>query len=122
MLVDKALLIVTAGGQRYAVVQSSVRALNRVDEPSNMVALAELLGGTVAADEQYALIVANGTSATALRVQQADLHEPLPQIALPDWLAQQTHPAICGLILDGTDLLPLVDLMRLAPQTGYEDQ
>lgn len=123
-MLDEPLLIVVAAGQRYAVPQHDVQALQRIEQPHAALTFAELLG--VAADDDdapYALAVstAGADPATLLvRVHHADLRGSLPLLALPDWLAQLAHPAITGLALDGADLLPLVDLVQLAHQTGRE--
>ncbi|HEX6292663.1 MAG TPA: hypothetical protein VFZ66_25995 [Herpetosiphonaceae bacterium] len=117
---DEQLIIVAAGGQQYAVPRRTVRELQRAGAEQPLIGLADLLGATTAADEQYALVVAGTERDVAFRVRRADLREALPRFQLPAWLAGQAHPAVCGLILDDTELMPLVDLVQLALQIGYD--
>lgn len=123
-MVDEPLLVVAVAGQRYAVAQHDVQSLQRIDSAQAAQKLSTLLGA--AADDNdapYALAVtttAGAPTTVLMRVHHADLRGYLPQLALPEWLARLAHPAIVGLALDGADLLPLVDLVQLAHQTGRE--
>jgi hypothetical protein len=118
MAADNTLVLVVSGGRRYAVARSQVGALRR-DAGANGPALATLLGGEGQPAERYALASADAPD-LVLRVAQADLQAQLPRLDLPPWLARQAHPAIVGLVLDDAELLPLIDLGRLAATTGYE--
>lgn len=111
-------MIVTAGGWRYAVEQRHVRLLSRIDQHRQLPSLAVLLGALPSADEQYALSVVE-TDCTML-VDRADLRGTLTRLPVPAWMAPSMHVAVTGFALDGTDLVPIVDLVQLARQTGYE--
>jgi hypothetical protein len=121
-MLDEPLLIVVAAGRRYAVAQQDVQALQRIDSAHAAVTFGALLG--VAPDDDaapYALTVATAANDPMLvRVQRADLRSDLARLPLPAWIAALAHPAVAGLALDGADLLPLVDLVQLAHQTGRE--
>jgi hypothetical protein len=117
---DDQLIVVAAGGQRYAVAQQAVRGLQRVEAGDTVVGLADLLGDTTAEDEQFALVISAAEQTVGLRVRHADLRGNLPRFPLPAWLAAQAHPAVCGCILDDTELMPLVDLVQLARQIGHD--
>lgn len=123
-MLDEPLLLVVSGNQRYAVAQHDVQALLRLAPDQQALTLGALLD--VAADdddESYALAVTGpeaGATPLLMRIHHADLRSYLPQLALPGWLAQLAHPAIVGLVLEGADLVPLVDLVQLAHQTGHE--
>jgi hypothetical protein len=117
---DESFLIVAAGGQQYAVPRSAVHSLQRVDEHQGLVGLADLLGDTTTADEQFALTIAGVDRHVAVRVRHADLREHVPQFQFPGWLARHVHPAVCGCILNDTELMPLVDLVQLAHQIGHD--
>lgn len=113
------LLIITAGGRRYAVPQHHIRTLQRGVEHQSLTPMATLLDTPAGDDEAYVLVIAD-SSGTLLGVHQADLYGTLPHVALPDWLTALVHPAVIGLALDDTELVPLVDLVRLARQIGHE--
>ena len=115
----ESLLMLVSGGRRYAVPRRVVRALTRNDTSESMMTLAECFGEMPLAEEPYAITVAGPSGNQVVHVQQADLTGSLPQLALPDWLAQQVHPAVIGLVLDDVSLIPLVDLSQLALETGY---
>ncbi len=119
MQADNGILLVVSGGQRYAVMRRQVLALTRAGTTPSAVSLAVSFGRTTSLDERYTLTVAGGVAETLIQCEQADLREALPQLALPAWLAQLAHPAVVGLVLDDTDLIPLVDLAQLALETGY---
>lgn len=114
------LVIVMAGTQRYAIDRRHVAALKRRSADAQGVALATLLGMPAGDDEAYMLAMPAVVGAV-FRIDHADLRERLPQLALPGWLQQQAHPAIDGVVLDGAELIPLIDLARLALQIGYVD-
>lgn len=114
----EALVIVISGDRRYALPRSQVRALSR-ESGARGPTLAELIGHTAASDERYTLAPVGAEPATVIHVQQADLCAQLPQLPLPAWVAVQAHPAVVGLVLDGAELLPLLDLVQLALATGY---
>lgn len=119
MQADESLLIVATGDARYAVARSQVRALSRDESTECVCSLSTALGETATVDERYALVVAGVEREVAFHVRQADLRGPLPRLALPHWLARQAHPAVVGLALDNADLVPVIDLIQLALQTGY---
>jgi hypothetical protein len=118
MMQAEQMIVVAAGGQRYAIPRHTVRGLQRAAS-RDLPGLADLLGGATAADEQCALLV-DAEHAIAFRVQHADLRHDLPQIELPQWVARLAHPAVRGCILDDTELMPLVDLVQLARQIGHD--
>ncbi len=120
MMEDEQLIVVTAGSQQYAVQRCAVRELQRADNEHVLVGLADLLGDMTTTDEQYALVIAGVERPISLRVRHADLRGRLPQFQVPDWLARRVHPAVCGFILDDTELMPLVDLVQLARQIGHD--
>lgn len=124
-MADEPLLIVVAGGRRYAVAQHAVQSLQRIVPGQTAVALTALLGMAGADDEPYVLAVAPPGAPPAsapmlVRIHHADLRSRLPRLALPPWLVPLAHPAVVSLALDGADLVPLVDLVQLAHQTGHE--
>ncbi len=114
------LLLLVSGGRRYVVPRRQVSALTRSEVGAAAVTLAGAFGEQPMTDERYAITVASQTGTLVVHVQQADLWANLPQLALPPWLTQQVHPAVIGLVLDDTSLIPLVDLTQLACETGYE--
>lgn len=113
-------IVVAAGGQQYAVQRSAVRSLQRTHSDQLCVGLADLLGETTDDDEEFALLVAGIEREIAFRIHHAELRGHVPQFELPAWLARQAHPAVCGFILDDAELMPLVDLVQLARQIGYD--
>jgi hypothetical protein len=117
---DEQLIMVAAGGQRYAVAQQAVRGLQRLGPTDAGVGLADLLGNVTATDEQFALVVNTSEQPVMFRVRHADLRPNLPRFMLPAWLAPQAHPAVREFILDDTELVPLVDLVQLAHQIGHD--
>jgi hypothetical protein len=119
MQADETLLIVTTGNARYAVARSQVGALNRDESANHSCSLSAALGDPNVVSERYGLVVAGVDREITFRVQQADLRGALPRLPLPPWLAPQAHPAVVGLALDNTELVPVIDLMQLALQTGY---
>ena len=117
----EALLLVESGGQRYAVAQRSVAGLQRLASNAQAATLGALLGTAAAAtNEPYALSVATDDplSMPLLRIDRADLSRELARLDLPEWLARLAHPAVVGLALDGTTLVPLIDLVQLVHHTG----
>lgn len=124
-MADEPLLILVAGGRRYAVAQHAVQSLQRIAPGQTALPLATLLGQAADHDEPYVVSIAppaeaSGRAPLLVRIHHADLRSRLPQLALPPWLARLAHPAIVSLALDGADLVPLVDLVQLAHQTGHE--
>jgi hypothetical protein len=119
MMQAEQIIVVVAGGRRYAVPRHTVRGLQRVAGARKLPGLADLLGGATADEEQFALIV-DTEREIAFRVRHADLRRDLPQLELPDWIARLAHPAVCGCILDEAELMPLVDLVQLARQIGHD--
>lgn len=120
MRAGNAILIVVSGARRYALLRSQVLALTRAGSAASAVSLAASLGDTPLPDERYTLAVAGMSSDTLIRCGQVELRSALPCLDLPPWLAQLTHPAVIGLVLDDADLVPLVDLVQLALETGYK--
>lgn len=115
-MANEALVIVTAGNRRYAVAQRHVAGLQRVAETTALMSLAALLGEPTTALLPYALDVAGVDR--AILVQSADLRAQMARLPLPGWVAAQAHPAVVGLALDDTELVPIVDLVQLAQNTG----
>ena len=117
MPLDETLVIVVSGGRRYALARAQVRTLRR-DGAADAPSLAALIGAQGGPAERYTVSPV-ALPDVLLRVAQADLREALPRLELPPWLASLAHPAVVGLVLDGAELLPLVDLGQLAVTTGY---
>lgn len=120
MMQAEQVIVVAAGRQRYAVQRHAVRRLQRGAASRSLPGLADLLGDTTAPDEQFGLVIADQEREITLRVRHADLRGQLPQFELPAWIARLAHPAVCGCILDETELMPLVDLVQLARQIGHD--
>jgi|GEM_PF-4040553 hypothetical protein len=106
-------LIVSTGTRRYAVVRRNVRGLHRITPQQPAAVLAVLLGEQAAPQEEIGIVLADTADDAMLRVEHADLHEQLPSLQLPPLIAHHVHPAVRGLVLYGSELLPLVDLTRL---------
>lgn len=113
---DDALLIVVAGGQRYALPRRQVESLQRV-AALGVPALVGLLGRSSDAPQPYLVTIAE-TSGAMLTVEHADLRELLPHLPLPEWIARLANPAVSGLVIHDDDLLPLIDLLQLAHEIG----
>lgn len=110
------LVLVTVGDHCYAVEQRHVGGLHRVDEARPGVALATLLGDVATGSLPYALAIAGAER--LILVQTADLRGQMTRLPLPSWVAAQAHAAVVGLTLDGTKLVPIVDPVQLALETG----
>jgi hypothetical protein len=106
------LLIVTAGERRYAVPQRMVATLQRVAGDPSARSLAAMLGAAASSDDQ--LVVRDPLGRVALCVAAADLCGTLPQYALPAWIVPLAHPAVRGVALDRSELVPVLDLTQLA--------
>lgn len=116
----EAVMVVMSGSRRYAMRQEYVRSLGRAAAQAEHMPLAAMLGLPASSDESYVVVGGDEQYNLPLRVQHANLPGSLPDLPLPHWLVRQSHPAVCGLVCDGDELIPLIDLVQLALYTGRE--
>jgi hypothetical protein len=112
-MMPEALALALTGGQRYALAQSAVRAITR-HRADAVPTLAELLDLVAGADEDVVLTLHHASIEFPVRVQHIDLRASSVVLSLPPWLAAVVHSAVKGVVLDGDDLLPYIDLAPLA--------
>jgi hypothetical protein len=116
---DEELLVLTSGPYRLAVAPGSVKQLTRALPGTSIPSLASLFNRESVEEQEYALTVCGAGTELQVRVSRADLQRRLPRYPLPQLLAKTTHTAVTGLVLDGTDMIPIVDLTQLIYQTGH---
>jgi len=118
---DRTVLLFSLGGRRYAARAADVRRIARRDRDELRFVDASLLGSAAGA---RGLVAAFEGGEAALAVDEVEgVHARAQVHALPA-LAQAVlpHGAIAGLVEDGSELLPLIDLPALlARRIAWEE-
>lgn len=109
----EALAIAFVGGQRYALPQSTVRAIARRRDAA-VRSLAELLDLPAGSDEDVVVTLCHVSIEFSVRVQHLDLRPSLPFLPLPSWFAAVVQNVVRGVVIDGDELVPYIDLAPLA--------
>lgn len=106
-------LIVQAGSYRLAVAAEHVSGVRRAALDERLPSLAALLRESSSGVEDCALVIRHSAGESAIGVRGADLRAELEEIPLPAMLGNLAHPSITGLVLDQSDVVPVLDPARL---------